>query len=239
MPRWGPGPTRRQLEVLEWIKAFIRERGVPPTLREIAAGLGVASNSIFEIIQKLEGHGCLRRGDWGSRSIILEGADTSPQAVIRCVELPILAAIPAGQPIEAIEDNCGTIPVNRELLRGARGFALKVNGRSMVEAGIFDGDYVIVRQQETARNGDIVVALIENEATLKRFFSERNGVRLEPANRRMRPIHVRRGEFKIQGKVVGLVRIFNGGTSDALNEGIRDNGKEGKRCRRKPARFAR
>lgn len=201
--------TPRQRETLDWIKAFIAEHGMPPTVREIGNAFGIKSSTVFAFLRTLQEKGYLRRGDWGARSLIVKGVGRLSKAATASIDVPILGQIPAGQPLEAIEESRGTIAVNRELLRGAVGFALKVEGRSMIDAGIQEGDYVIVRRQEIAKDGDIVVALIENEATLKRFFSEEDGVRLEPANRRMRPLHVRRGEFRIQGKVIALIRMMD------------------------------
>lgn len=117
-----------------------------------------------------------------------------------------MGRIVAGQPVEAIEHDAGTLHVNKDMLRGHTGFALKVVGDSMVEAGILDGDYVIIRKQEVAEDGDIVVAIINDNATLKRFYRDGDGVRLEPANSAMQPIHVRTGDFRIQGKLVGVQR---------------------------------
>lgn len=201
--------TARQRQVLEWVKAFIREHAMPPTVREIGEAFHIKSSSVFDLLKTLERKSCLRRGDRGARSLIVEGMGKRRGFGHDIVEVAIVGRIAAGQPIEAIEHNCGTVPVKRELLRGREAYALKVEGRSMIEAGILDGDYVIIRKQDTADDGDIIVALIENEATLKRFHRERDGVRLEPANSRMRPIRVQSGEFKIQGKVVGVQRTIS------------------------------
>jgi len=154
----------------------------------------------------LERKGYLQRGDLGARSLIIKKG--RKHAACHCEEVPVVGRIPAGQPIEAIEHDRRTLIVNRELLGGRGGYALQVVGDSMAEAGILDGDYVIIRKQETAEDGDIVVALIDDEATLKRFYREKDHVRLEPANSHMQPIHVRTGEFRIQGKVVGIQRHF-------------------------------
>lgn len=124
-------------------------------------------------------------------------------------EVPLLGVIAAGRPIEAIEDDRGSVIVKKGVLRGRETFALRVEGDSMVDAGILNGDYVIVWKQESADNGDIVVALIGEEATLKRFYREKNGVRLEPANPALFPIHVRSGQFRILGKVIGVQRFLD------------------------------
>jgi repressor LexA len=201
--------TARQRQVFEWVKAFIREHAMPPTVREIGRAFHIESSSVFDFLKTLERKNYLRRGDRGARSLIVEGMRRRSRLGSDIVEVAIVGRIPAGQPIEAIEHNCGTVAVKRDLLRGREAYALQVEGQSMVKAGILDGDCVIVRKQDTADDGDIVVALIENEATLKRFYRDGNGVRLEPANSRMRPIHVQSGEFKIQGKVVGVQRTIS------------------------------
>jgi len=206
--------TERQQQVFEWVKRFIREHAMPPTVREIGRAFRIESSSVFDLLTALERKGYMRRGNRGARSLIVEGVTTRRGSGDGIVEVAIVGRIPAGQPIEAIEHDCGTVAVKRDLLRGREAYALKVEGQSMVEAGILDGDYVIVRKQQTAQDGDIVVALIENEATLKRFYHEHNCVRLEPANHQMQPIHVTHGDFKVQGKVVGIVRLLDGGTSE-------------------------
>lgn len=201
--------TARQTEILEWIQRFAREHGMPPTVREIGEAFGIRSSSVFDLLQALERKGHLRRGDRGARSLILEGQASPSSASHEVRNVPVVGRIAAGRPIEAIEGDRGTVAVNGDLLRGREVYALKVGGDSMMEAGILDGDYVIVRKQATADDGDIVVALIEGEATLKRFFREGDGVRLQPENRTMAPIHVTSGEFRIQGKVVGVQRLLD------------------------------
>jgi len=197
--------TARQRQVLNWIKGFIDEHGMPPTVREIGAAFGIGSSSVFDHLKALEKKGYLRRGDLGARSLIIEDRKRGEEAT---QHLAVIGRIAAGRPIEAVEDDLGSIPVNRKLLRGRGGFALRVEGDSMVDAGIHDGDYVIVREQDTAENGDIVVALIDGEATLKRFYREKEGVRLEPANGKMETIEVNSGDFRIQGKVIGVLRTL-------------------------------
>lgn len=196
--------TPRQRETLAWIKSFIRENRMPPTVREIGGAFGIKSSSVFDLLKALERKGYVRRGELGARSLIVEDRRGHQEAAY--AEIPVIGRIAAGQPIEAIERDCGTVTVSNEVLRGGQAYALKVEGTSMVDAGVRDGDYVIVRKQETADDGDIVVALVEDDATLKRFYRERTGVRLEPANRQMSAIHVGSGEFRIQGKVVGVVK---------------------------------
>lgn len=205
--RGSISPTPRQREILDWVKVFIRDHGMPPTVREIGNAFDIKSSSVFDLLKALEQKGHLRRGERGARSLIVESHGRRHEC--GCEEVRVVGRVRAGAPIEAIEDDCGTIAVKRDLLRGRESFALKVEGCSMVEAGILDGDYVVVRKQETADDGDIVVALIENEATLKRFYRDANGVRLEPANQEMSAIRVRTGEFAIQGTVVSVMRVMD------------------------------
>lgn len=197
--------TPRQQETLDWVKEFIRKHGMPPTVREIGAAFDIKSSTVFELLKTIERRGFLRRGDRRARSLIVEGMERSRSGV---VEVPIVGRIAAGRPIEAIEDDRGTIAVEKNMTRGRKAFALKVAGDSMVEAGILDGDYVVVLQQETADNGDIVVALIGEEATLKRFYRDNESVRLEPANRKMTAITIQSDNFKIQGRVVAVQRAL-------------------------------
>lgn len=199
--------TSRQSEILAWVRGFIRDHGMPPTVREIGAAFEIKSSSVFDLLQALERKGHLRRGDLGARSLIVAGHADRHEC--GCEEVRIVGRVRAGAPIEAIENDLGTIAVKKDLLRGRSAFALKVEGNSMIEAGILDGDYVVVRKQETADDGDIVVALIENEATLKRFYRDADGVRLEPASPAMSAIRVRSGEFAIQGTVVSVMRVMN------------------------------
>lgn len=207
MPRPDIEPlTARQSEVLAWVKGFIREHGMPPTVREIGAAFGIKSSSVFELLQALQRKGQLRRGDLGARSLIVKGRLQRHEC--GCEEVRIVGRVRAGAPIEAIEDDWGTIAVKKDLLRGRPAFALKVDGNSMVEAGILDGDYVIVLKQETADDGEIVVALIDGEATVKRFHREHNRVRLDPANDTMKPIYVDSGELHLQGKIVAVHRVL-------------------------------
>lgn len=203
------GLTARQEEAFRAIRNFIAHHGMPPTIRELAKAMGITSSTVFYLMGVLERKGVIRRGKLGARSLIVSDVnEEKPASVFQCVNVPILGCIAAGGPIEAIEDRSGTIPVARDLLRGGRSYALKVRGESMIEADIKDGDHVIIREQRVAENGDIVVALIDEDATLKRFFRERGRVRLEPANRRMQPIFVKSGEFRIQGKVIGITRMM-------------------------------
>ncbi len=199
--------SARQREVLSWIERFIQEHEMPPTVREIGDAFGIKSSSVFDLLKTLERKGYVKRGNLGARSLTVCGA--TPRAKSGFVELPVVGRIAAGGPIEAVEQVCGMLSVQREMLKSAKGFVLQVVGESMIDAGIQDGDYVIVRQQSTAKNGDIVVALIGDDATLKRFYRESGSIRLQPANRAMRAIQVRSGEFRIKGIVVGVQRRYD------------------------------
>jgi len=198
--------SQRQRETFEWVKEFIHEHGIPPTVREIGAAFKIKSSSVFDLLAALERKGYLRRRDRGARSLIVEGLSNVRDEVS---EVPLIGVIAAGRPIEAIEDARGNVIVKKGVLRGRETFALRVEGDSMVDAGILSGDYVIVWKQESADNGDIVVALIGEETTLKRFYREKDGVRLEPANPALFPIHVRSGQFRILGKVIGVQRFLD------------------------------
>lgn len=199
--------TLHQRRVLDWIRSFITRNGMPPTVREIGRQFDIQSSSVFDLLKALERKGALRRGDLGPRSLILK--ERIAKRSLDWVEVPIVGRIAAGVPILAVEDASETLVVDGRLGRGRDLYALRVAGDSMKDADILDGDLVIIRKQNTADDGDIVVALIEDEATLKRFYHEAGGARLQPANRDMAPIHVRSGEFRIQGKVVGVQRHFD------------------------------
>jgi repressor LexA len=202
--------TARQREILDWIKGFIREHTIPPTVREIGADFDIKSSTVFDHLKALEAKGYISRDKSRARALFVEEEVEADGGFERCEceEIPIKGCIAAGGPIDSVEDNLGTVPVANDVLRGRGGYALRVQGQSMIEAGINDGDYVIVRKQETAKDGDIVVALVGGESTLKKFYREGDGYRLEPANSEMAPIHVREGDFLIQGKVIGVMRTF-------------------------------
>lgn len=214
------GLTPRQQMVLDFIRTQITERGYPPTLREIGAYMGIRStNGVNDHLQALERKGYLKRDDMKSRA--LRPVESSSAATRRkdneeqvdesnMVDVPVLGRIAAGLPALAEQNFDDTVRVDRVLLGGAREvFALRVRGESMIGAGIHDGDYLFVQKQPTARNGQVVVALVDGEATVKYFFAERDVVRLLPANDAFRPIVVRRQDFRethVLGVVVGLYR---------------------------------
>jgi len=196
---------RRQQETLEWIRAYMRMHGKPPTMREIGDHFGRASSSVFEVITALEHKGFLTRSDRLSRGITLTPKAGSGRR--DTVNVPIIGRIAAGQPILATENLEGTVPVNRRLAAGRQLFALRVYGASMIGASILDGDLVIAAQQEDAQEGDIVVALVDDEATVKRLHRRPDGaVELRPENPEHKPIVIEEPPFMIQGKVVAVHR---------------------------------
>ena len=198
---------RRQKQILSFIKQYIDKYGYSPTLGEIAEAIGVSSlATIHEHLQALSNKGVIRKFEGAVRGI--EVIDQKISTALQGVELPILGFIAAGQPIMTYTDPDATVKVSPSMLSGKkRSYVLQVKGDSMIEDGILDGDYVIIEEQNTAMDGDIVVALLDSGlATLKRFFREPNRIRLEPANSNMTPIYAT--DVKIQGKCVGVIRRF-------------------------------
>lgn len=221
--------TQRQREILDFISASILERGFPPTLREIGEHFSIRStNGVNDHLKALEKKGHLRREDLKSRAMRPVLPDGNGELVplrrpplstgqIQAVdlsdemaEIPILGKVAAGQPILAVEQATDTVRVDRVLIGGHREvFGLRIVGESMIEDGIFDGDYVFVKKTPSAKTGEIVVAMIDGEATVKRYYPEGDRIRFQPANSTMEPIIVRRSEFKsvdIIGIVVGVYR---------------------------------
>ena len=218
--------TDRQQQILDFISESINGRGFPPTLREIGEHFGIKStNGVNDHLKALEKKGFLRREDLKSRAMRPVAMDNVVSLAERrraignvsllsddgdLCEVPILGKVAAGQPILAVEQATDTVKVDRVLLGGHREvFGLRIVGESMIDDGIFDGDYVFVKKTAAARTGDIVVAMIEGEATVKRYFPEGDRIRFQPANANMSPIIVRKAEFKsvdIIGIVVGVYR---------------------------------
>jgi len=199
---------KRQGQILDFIRQHIQSSGSAPTLRQIAEAIGVSSlATVHEHLTALENKGLIKRKTGKTRSIDLVGIadeDLSSQRL----EVPILGFIAAGEPIEPYTDPNATLSISPSFVSGKkRVFVLQVRGESMIEEQIRDGDFVVVEQSDEAKNGDIVVALLDNGmATLKRFFKEATRIRLEPANAQMSPIFVK--NVRIQGKVVGLIRRY-------------------------------
>ncbi len=197
---------RKQNQILDFIKQYIQKYGSAPTLKKIAEAIGVSSlATVHEHLTTLEEKGLLKRNKGKRRSMELINYDIN---LSQTVDVPILGFIAAGSPIEPYTDPNATFSIPSTFISGnKRTYVLQVRGESMIEEQIRDGDYVVIEQTESANNGDIVVALLDNGmATLKRFYKETTRIRLEPANSKMSPIFVK--NVKIQGKVVGLIRRY-------------------------------
>ncbi|MEK7616773.1 MAG: transcriptional repressor LexA [Patescibacteria group bacterium] len=201
---------RKQKQILDFIKQYIEKYTYAPTLGEIAEAIGVSSlATVHEHLQALSKKGVIKRFEGAVRGI--EVLDQKISSTLQGVELPILGFIAAGQPIMAYTDPNATVKVSPSMVSGKkRSYVLQVKGDSMIEDGILNGDFVIIEEQITANDGDIVVALLDNGfATLKRFFREPSRIRLEPANASMESIYVNDPDsLKIQGKCVGVIRRF-------------------------------
>jgi repressor LexA len=212
------GLTDRQREVYEFIEDRIRAWGYPPTIREIGEHLGIRStNGVADHLKALKRKGYLNHGEGKSRTLTPVRSSGGTTTVVRAlgsrgegIAVPILGRVAAGEPILAVEQAMGSVVVDSVLLGdGRKVFALKVVGDSMIDDGIHDGDYIFVRKREIAERGDVVVVIIEGEATVKRYYPEGDRIRLQPANSRMQPIYVHKKQFKsvqIIGVVVGVYR---------------------------------
>ncbi len=196
----------KQKKILAFLKKEIMTKGYPPSVREICAAIGLKSTStVHGYLTRLEKKGLIRRDPTKPRAIeILD--ETTIISKKELVNVPIIGRVTAGVPILAVENVEDTFPLPVEYLHNSNVFMLIVKGDSMIEAGVLDGDYVIVKQQSTANNGDMVVALIEDEATVKTFYKENTHIRLQPENQRLEPILVR--DVTILGKVIGVIRFF-------------------------------
>jgi repressor LexA len=202
--------TEKQIRVLRYFRDYRRQKGIAPTLDEAAQALGVSKITIHEHLNQLTRKGAIHRDRAKARAVaILYDPDATETVVAPAAvpSLPLVGRIAAGQPIEAVEDRVD-IPLTDLVPSGDRIYLLKVRGKSMIDDHIDDGDLVVVERCETARDGDIVVAILDGEeATLKRFFRERNGtIRLQPANAAMEPIYVTR--VQVRGVVRGVIRRF-------------------------------
>jgi repressor LexA len=197
--------TLKQKEILDFIRAYRQKRGLSPTQREICEEFGYSSfGTLQKHIKLLLEKGVLVR-DWNKRRSLVLAEENKPAGA---VELPLAGRIAAGQPIEP-EPEGETVAVPDLLTRKGQNYVLRVNGSSMIDDGIHDGDFVVVNRREKASNGEMVAALLNGEATLKRFYREADGrIRLQPANERMSPIWVAEGDLKVQGVVVGLMRKY-------------------------------
>ncbi len=209
----------REKKILDFMKKEIKQKGYPPTVREICAALGIKSTStVHKDIATLEKEGYIRKDPSKPRALMLVDSEEEAGTANRfsnaertdVVEIPVVGRVAAGTPILAEENIEDSFPVPSRYVTNGTSFMLTVKGESMIEAGIMDGDYILVQQQNTARNGDIVVAMIdgfESEATVKTFYKEDNHIRLQPENSTMNPIIVK--DVRILGKVTGVFRYFN------------------------------
>jgi len=201
----------KQKKILDFVNRYQSEKGYPPSVREICKAVGFKSTStVHAYIKKLEEEGQISKDATKPRALkVLDSSKRSLEGYISDQEIdniPVLGKITAGKPILAVENIEETFPVPVQYLENATSFMLKVKGDSMINAGILDGDYIIVKQQNTADNGDMVVALIDDEATVKTFYKEKDYFRLQPENPAYEPIIVK--ELSILGKVIGLFRKY-------------------------------
>lgn len=198
--------SEKQKEILEFLKQEIINKGYPPAVREICKAVHLKStSSVHSHLEALEKNGYIRRDPAKPRAIeILDNNFNITRREI--VNVPVIGTVTAGQPILALENIEGYFPVPMDYMPNTETFMLKVKGNSMVNAGIFDGDTILVQKQSHANNGDFVVALIEDSVTVKTFYKEETCYRLQPENNYMEPIYV--SEVEILGKVIGLFRMF-------------------------------
>lgn len=201
--------SKKQQEILDFIKQSILNRGYPPAVREICEAVHLKStSSVHSHLETLEKNGYIRRDPTKPRAIeILD--DNFNLTRRELVNVPIIGTVTAGQPILAVQNIEGYFPLPPEFVNNSQTFMLKVKGESMINAGIYNGDYLLVEQTSTAANGEIVVALIEDSVTVKRFYKEKDYYRLQPENDTMDPIIIpKRAAFSILGKAIGLFRSF-------------------------------
>ncbi|HYE83988.1 MAG TPA: transcriptional repressor LexA [Clostridia bacterium] len=199
--------SKKQLEVLSFIKKEINKKGYPPSVREICDAVRLKSTStVHGHLERLERKGYIRRDPTKPRAIEVLDGSSSVVTTKEMVDLPIVGKVTAGLPILAEENIEDSFPVPVDFVGNQDAFMLIVKGDSMINAGIFDGDYVIVRQQSVAKNGDIVVALLNDEATVKTFYKEKDYFRLQPENPYLMPIIVK--DLSILGKVIGVFRAI-------------------------------
>ena len=199
--------TSRQKDILEFIQQELQRKGYPPSVREIGEAVGLSSSStVHAHLEKLEQMGYIRRDPTKPRAIEVLSGDAAP-LFSSIISVPVVGQVTAGEPILAIENIEEYFPLPKDFTRYEDVFMLKIRGDSMIDAGIFDGDMVLVKKDNFASNGDIIVAMIEDEATVKRFFKEGAQYRLQPENPTMEPIIT--NDLTVLGKVIGLVRRFH------------------------------
>lgn len=203
----------KQQLIIDFVKSQVEEKGYPPSVREICKAVGFKSTStVHAYLEKLEKSGVIQKDPTKPRALKVMKNNTSKNiegyvSKKELVEVPIVGKVTAGQPILAVENIEDTFPLPVEFVQNSTVFMLKVRGDSMVEAGILDGDLVLVRQQSTANNGDIAVAMIGDEATVKTFYKEKGFIRLQPENQYLEPIIVK-DDVSILGKVIGVFRLL-------------------------------
>lgn len=197
--------TKRQEQVLGYIKAYIASNKYPPTIREVGDHLGISVKGAYDHIRALAKKGVIRCDNHRSRAIEVVEEERSSESAV--VEVPLLGTVAAGRPLLVEENYEGTVAVPAQLLRRRRYFALHVQGDSMVGAGIMDGDIAVISQQPTAENGDIVVAMVDDAVTLKRFYRETNRVQLKSENPAYPPIYTQ--DVRILGKLAHLMRAYD------------------------------
>lgn len=199
--------TDKQREILEYIKKEILNKGYPPTVRDICEAVHLKStSSVHSHLETLEKNGYIRRDPTKPRAIEIVDDSFNPRREV--VNVPMVGRVAAGQPVLAVENIESYFPVPSEFMPNSETFMLKVKGESMINAGIFDGDNILVKQQSTASNGDMVVALVDDSATVKTFYKEEGHYRLQPENDTMEPIIVDADQVEILGKVFGVFRFF-------------------------------
>lgn len=197
----------REEKIMEFISRQIREKGYPPSVREIATAVGLSSPStVHAYLKKLESKGLLVKDDQKTRALkVVQQPDAHAKAE-EYLSVPVVGQVAAGQPILAEENITDTFPLPMRFARNKNIFMLKVRGDSMINKGILNGDYVIVEQRDTAADGEIIVALLDNAATVKTFYREREFIRLQPENDALEPIYVK--DLRVLGKVVGVLRMY-------------------------------
>lgn len=201
--------SAKQREILEYLKESILHRGYPPAVREICEAVGLRStSSVHSHLETLEKNGYIRRDPTKPRAIEIID-DNFNLARRELVNVPIIGTVTAGLPILAVENIEGYFPIMPEFVRNKQTFMLTVKGESMINVGIYDGDYILVEETPVASNGEIIVALLDDSVTVKTFYKEDHQIRLQPENDSMPPIIVPEGShFSVVGKVIGLFRSF-------------------------------
>ena len=234
--------NKRERAILKFIEKQIKEKGYPPSVREIGKAVGLSSTAtVHGYIAKLTQKGYIKKEDQKGRTLkvlkggLEENAKSSPKPVYNgreLVDVPVIGKITAGAPILAVENVTDTFPIPIDFVGNSESFMLTVRGESMIEAGILDGDYILVKRQNTARNGEIVVALIEDEATVKTFYKEKDHIRLQPENSSMDPIIV--PDCKILGVVGRSFQKIIGKSNEKQHLALLKSKQESSMCTRTP-----